>query len=63
MAAVAKHKKGLNNISEKPTQSTVKPVLSGHLKIDKKKILITDSSLIKVESVAECFPWSILQYF
>ena len=40
-----------------------KPVLSGHSKIDKTKILKTNGSLMKVESIAECFPWSILQYF
>ena len=33
---------------------TVKPVLSGHSKIDKTKILLTKSSLMKVESIAEC---------
>ena len=44
-------------------KNTVKPVLSGHLKIDKTKILMTDTSLMKVQSVAECSPWSILQYF
>ena len=42
---------------------TVKPVLSGHSKIDKTKILMTYGSLMKVESIAECSPWSILQYF
>ena len=42
---------------------TVKPVLRGHSKIDKTKILMTDGSLMKVESIAECSPWSILQYF
>ena len=42
---------------------TVKPVLNGHSKIDKKKILMTTGSLMKVESIAECSPWSILQYF
>ena len=41
---------------------TVKPVLS-HLKIDKTKVLMEDGSLMKVESIAECSPWSILQYF
>ena len=40
----------------------VKPVLSGHSKIDKTKVLKTNGSLMKVESIAEC-PWSILQYF
>ena len=33
---------------------TVNPVLSGHLKIDKTKILMTNGSLMKVESIAEC---------
>ena len=42
---------------------TVKPLLSGHLKIDKTKILMTNGSLMKVKSIAECSPWSILQYF
>ena len=42
---------------------TVKPVLSNHSKIDKTKILMTNGSLIKVKSIAECSPWSILQYF
>ena len=41
---------------------TVKPVLSGHSKIDKTKILMTNVNLMKVESIAECSPWSILQY-
>ena len=31
-----------------------KPVLSGHSKIDKTKILMTYGSLMKVESIAEC---------
>ena len=34
--------------------NTVKPVLSGHSKIDKIKILKTKGSLIKVKSIAEC---------
>ena len=42
---------------------TVKHVLSGHSKIDKAKILMTNGSLMKVEIIAECSPWSILQYF
>ena len=40
----------------------VKPVLSGHSKIDKTKILMTSGSLMKVKCIAECSPWSILQY-
>ena len=35
------------------TYSTVKPVLSGHLKIDKTKVLMENGSLKKVESIAE----------
>ena len=30
---------------------------------DKTKPLKTNDSLMKVESIAECFSWSILQYF
>ena len=33
---------------------SVKPVLSGHSKIDKTKTIMTDHCLIKVESIAEC---------
>ena len=43
--------------------STLKPVVSGRSKIDKTKILMTNGSLMKVESIAECSLWSILQYF
>ena len=45
------------------TKTTVKPVLSGHTKIDKTKILMTNSRVMKVERIAECSHWSILQYF
>ena len=34
--------------------STVKPVLSGHSKIDKTKVLKTDDSLMQVKCIAEC---------
>ena len=40
-----------------------KPYLSGLSKIDKTKILMINGSLMKVKSIAECSPWSILQYF
>ena len=40
--------------------STVKPVLSGHSKQDKTKMLMTNSSLMDVESIAECSPWGNL---
>ena len=33
---------------------TVKPVLSGHSKIDKTKVLNTNGSLMKVKRIAEC---------
>ena len=44
-------------------ESTVKPVLSNHSNIDKIKDLNTDYRLMQVNSIAECSPWSILQYF
>ena len=40
-----------------------KTCLKQPLKKDKTKILITNGSLMKVKSIAECSPWSILQYF
>ena len=33
------------------------------LKNRKKAVLMTNGSLMKVQSIAECSPWSILQYF
>ena len=51
-----------NNTTVIPV-GTVKHVLSGHLKIDKTKVLIGNGSLMKVKCIAECSPWSILQYF
>ena len=44
-------------------QFTVKPMLNGHSNIDKTKVLMANGSLMTVESIAECSPWSILQYF
>ena len=38
-------------------------VLSGHLKKDKTNVLMENGSLMTVKSIAECSPWSILQYF
>ena len=35
---------------------TVKPVVSVHSKLDKTKILMTNCSLMEVESIAECSP-------
>ena len=40
-----------------------KPVLSSSSKTDKTKVLKTNGSLMKVESIAECSKGSILQYF
>ena len=42
---------------------TVNPFLSGHAKLDKTQILMTSGTLMKVESIAECSMWSILQTF
>ena len=33
------------------------------LKLDKTKIIMINDSLMKVESIAECPHWDILQYF
>ena len=41
---------------------TVQPVVSGHSIIDTTKVLKTNGSLMKVESIGEC-SWSIVQYF
>ena len=42
---------------------TVKHVISDHSKIDTTKILITNGSLMKVESIADRSSWNIiLQY-
>ena len=37
-------------------QAAVKPVFSGHSKIDKTKVAKTNGSLMKVKSIAECSP-------
>ena len=44
-------------------QCTVKPVLSGHFKIDKTKVLMENGSLMKVKSIAECFPGAFCNAF
>ena len=41
---------------------TVKPVKDGHSKKDQKLVFKTNYRLMQVESIAECFSWSILQY-
>ena len=45
-----------NVISIKILLCTVKPVLSGHTKIDKTKVLKTNGSLMKVVNIAEYSP-------
>ena len=47
----------------KHVESVCDDFLSSHLKIDKSKVLMENGSLMKVESIAECSSWSILQYF
>ena len=43
-------------VSKCKFDNTVKPVLSGHLKIDKTPVLMENGSLMKVKSIAECSP-------
>ena len=42
------------NVNPDHLVSTAKPVLSGHSKIDKSKVLKTNGISMKVESIAEC---------
>ena len=51
------------NLRHRSQTYTIKPVLNGHLKIDKTKVLMENGSLVQAESIAECSAWSILQYF
>ena len=59
--ATAKRK--IQICSNKHETSLVTPVLSDHSKTDKTRMLMTNCTLMKVETIAECSPWSILQYF
>ena len=43
-------------------QHTVTSVYNDYSKTDKTKILMTNGSLMKVKSIAECSPWSIAEY-
>ena len=52
----------LNKFFKRYVVCTAKPVLSSYSKIDKTKILMTNGSLMKVESIVECSKGSILQY-
>ena len=46
--------KSMYTLSTTEESSTVKPVLSGHSKTSKTKVLKTDGSLMHVQSIAEC---------
>ena len=48
---------------QRKNNSQISPPVCGHSKIDKTKILMTNGSLMKVESIAECSKGGILQYF
>ena len=39
-----------------PIHDYSKPVLSGHSKIDKTRMLMTNGTIMKVENIAECYP-------
>ena len=43
--------------------TTVKPVLSGYLNIDKTNVLMENGSLMKVESIAECSKGALYNTF
>ena len=47
----------------KYTKANSKTCVKRPLKIDKTKILMTNGTLMKVKSIAECSKGSILQYF
>ena len=56
--------KNINIVSIiKRSKVTDYAALSRHIKIDKTKVVMENDSLMEVESIAECPPWSILQYF
>ena len=48
-----------SQVNDLLTALTVKPVLSGYLKIDKIMVLMENGSLMEVESIAECSPCNI----
>ena len=52
-----------SHFSKKYSSYSKSTSLKQPLKKDESKILITNGSLMKVERIAECSPWSILQYF
>ena len=60
---VIKKEKYSMNEKTSENEKTVKPELRGHSKIDKTKVLMSNGSLMKVKSIAECSKGSTLQYF
>ena len=48
--------------TEKSLPDTVKPVLSGHSKVEKTKVLKTICSLMKVKSIEECSLNALLEH-
>ena len=44
-------------------KNTVKPVYKGHSQKQQKFVFKPNYRLMQVKSIAECSPWSILQYF
>ena len=54
---------GINGEDFPHVISAVKPVLRGHLRLDKTKVFMENGGLMKVISISECSHWSILQYF
>ena len=52
-----------SHFDEKYSSYSESTILKQPLKKDKTKILISNGSLMKVKRIAECSPWSILQYF
>ena len=55
--------KGKRRISKVHFYHHSKTCVKRPLKIDKTKVLMTNGSLMKLECIAGCYPWSILQYF
>ena len=50
----SKHNQVTRDHKKSPKRSSVKPVKIGQPKIDKRKVLTTNGSLMKAESIAEC---------
>ena len=52
-----------NKVSMYKSSIYSKTCVKWPLKKDKTQILMTNGRLMNVESIAECSPWNILQYF